>query len=181
MKCIKVLVLCAGLLLVFTGLLQAEPSYSEALVQRAKSGDAEAQYDLGWVYYEGEGVIQDYKEAVKWFRLAAEQGDAPAQCSLGYMYGNGDGVIQDYKEAAKWCRLAAEQGDASAQHNLGWMYGKGEGVIQDYKESYFWFLIATANGHEDAKKGREILVKELSKQQKEQIQARATKWFDEHN
>ena len=38
------------------------------------------------MYRNGEGVPQDYKEAVKWYRLAAEQGDAIAQTNLGIMY-----------------------------------------------------------------------------------------------
>ena len=82
-----------------------------------------------------EGVPQDYKEAVKWYRLAAEQGDATAQYNLGIMYDNGQGVPQDYKEAIKWYRLAAEQGNAKAQYNLGAMYDNGEGVPQDYARS----------------------------------------------
>ena len=77
------------------------------------------------MYDNGEGVPQDYKEAVKWYRLAAEQGHAKAQYNLGLMYDNGEGVPQDYKEAVKWYRLAAEQGVASAQTNLGFMYYNG--------------------------------------------------------
>ena len=52
------------------------------------------------MYQTGKNVTQDYKEAVKWYRMAAEQGDAQAQNSLGVMYANGEGVIQDYKEEA---------------------------------------------------------------------------------
>ena len=78
-----------------------------------------AQYNLGIMYYNGQGVPQDYAEAVKWYRLAADQGDAYAQYNLGVMYDNGEGVPQDYKEAVKWYRLAAEQGHAKAQYNLG--------------------------------------------------------------
>ena len=48
--------------------------------------------------------IGDYKEAVKWYRLAAEQGGAEAQNNLGHMYDKGEGVAQDYKEAEKWYR-----------------------------------------------------------------------------
>ena len=60
------------------------------------------------MYDEGEGVPQDDREAVKWFRLAAEQGAARAQFNLGIMYADGEGVPQDDKEAVKWFRLAAE-------------------------------------------------------------------------
>ena len=41
---------------------------------KAEAGDADAQYNLGWMYDEGEGVEQDFKEAVKWYQKAADQG-----------------------------------------------------------------------------------------------------------
>ena len=40
----------------------------------AEQGDAGAQNILGLMYDQGEGVTQDYVEAVRWHRLAAEQG-----------------------------------------------------------------------------------------------------------
>jgi len=78
---------------------------------------------LGFAYDDGIGVPQDYKEAVKWYRLAAYQGDAAAQYNLGYMYYEGLGVPQDYKEAIKWWGLAAEQRNERAQFNLEMMHG----------------------------------------------------------
>ena len=79
------------------------------LTSLAEQGDAVAQYNLGVLYRDGQGVPQDYKTAVKWTRLAAEQGDADAQYNLGSMYRKGQGVLQDYKTARKWYRLSAEQ------------------------------------------------------------------------
>src|ERR1035437_5485533 len=87
----------------------------------AEQGDASAQLELGVMYDNGEGVLQDDKEAVKWFRLAAGQGNADAQFYLGVMYDNGQGVPRDYKESVKWYQLAARQGNAYAQFNLGMM------------------------------------------------------------
>ena len=87
----------------------------------AAQGNAEAQYNLGFMYDSGKGVKQDYAEALKWYRLAVAQGVALAQFNLGVMYGNGRGVKQDDAEALKWYRLAAAQGDAMAQGNLGVM------------------------------------------------------------
>ena len=52
----------------------------------AEQGLAQAQYNLGQMYYDGQGVPQDYKEAVKWYRLSAEQGYIAAQYNLGTMY-----------------------------------------------------------------------------------------------
>ena len=57
--------------------------------QAADQGDANAQFNLGHMYYNGEGVPKDDAEAVKWYRLAAEQGDASAQSRLGVMYATG--------------------------------------------------------------------------------------------
>ena len=68
----------------------------------AEQGNAEAQYDLGSMYANGQGVQQDYAEAVKWYSKAADQGLAHAQHNLGVMYRAGQGVPQDYAEALKW-------------------------------------------------------------------------------
>ncbi len=75
----------------------------------AEQGDAEAQYNLGFMYGYGKGVSQDYAEAVKWYRKAAEQGYAKAQLSLGLAYGLGQGVPQDLAQAHMWLNLAASR------------------------------------------------------------------------
>ncbi len=56
---------------------------------------------------------QNFAQAVKWYRLAAEQGHAEAQAILGIMYAEGEGVPQDYVLAYKWLNLAAAEGDAA--------------------------------------------------------------------
>lgn len=66
---------------------------------RAEQGDPKSQYALGLSYARGEGVSQDYSEAVRWYRKAAEQGYAPAQYGLGFSYALGQGVSQDYAQA----------------------------------------------------------------------------------
>jgi len=62
------------------------------------------------MYANGWGVPQDFAEAVKWYRLAANQGTAKAQAILGAMYADGQGVPQDYVQAHMWLNLAAAQG-----------------------------------------------------------------------
>ena len=84
----------------------------------ANSGNASAQYGLGLMYDQAQGVPQSYAEALKWYRLAAAQGNAFAQSNLGAMYVNGQGVPQSDAEALKWYRLAAAQGNAPAQNLL---------------------------------------------------------------
>ncbi len=96
------------------------------------------------MYRDGHGVPQDYAEALKWYRKAADQGNARAQTILGFVYDTGQGVPQDYAEAVKWYRNAADQGNAFAQSNLGLMYGNGQGVPQDYVQAHKWYNLATA-------------------------------------
>ena len=96
------------------------------------------QYTLGDMHRIGEGVKQDYEEALKWYRKAAEAGFADAQYNLGNMHRTGFGVEQDHVEAAKWFRKAAEAGHAMAQFNLGNMYRNGRGVEQDHVEAAKW-------------------------------------------
>lgn len=86
-----------------------------ALIRRsAEQGNAEAQYCLGDCYANGEGVLQDYAQAVLWGRKAAEQGIAEAQFMLGAFYYAGYSVPQDYTQAVYWWRKAAEQGHSLA-------------------------------------------------------------------
>ena len=72
----------------------------------ADHGDASAQTNLGQMYRNGRGVLQDDVEAVKWHRLAADQGDPTGQANLGIMYELGRGVPQDDVEAHRWYDLA---------------------------------------------------------------------------
>ena len=78
---------------------RAETKEIAALRAKAEKGDAEAQDDLGVMYYKGQGVPKNDAEAVKWFYKAAEQGNAGAQYDLGVMYDNGRGVPKSFGEA----------------------------------------------------------------------------------
>jgi hypothetical protein len=109
------------------------------LMAKANVGNAAAQYNLGYDYYLGQGIQQDYAQAAVWWRKAAEQGNVESQGNLGVLYFNGQGVPQSYVEAASWYRKAAEQGNAEAQHNLGLLYSNGEGVQKDDAQAALWW------------------------------------------
>ena len=68
----------------------------------AQQGDADAQFNLGEMYYYGQGVPQNDKTALKWYTLAAEQGYAEAQFALAVMYLRGQGVITDNVYVYMW-------------------------------------------------------------------------------
>ena len=125
-------------------------------------GQAGAQYGIGKMYYVGQGVPQNYAEAVKWYRLAAGQGVENAYKLLATIYSDGLGVPQNYSEAAMWHSLSAEQGDTNSQLQLGGMYMTGQGVPQDYIESHKWFNLAAANGSDLGRRGREIAAKRMT-------------------
>ncbi|MBF1297810.1 MAG: sel1 repeat family protein, partial [Neisseria meningitidis] len=74
------------------------PDFKETL-QAAEQGNAQAQFNLGLRYAKGQGIRQDYAQAVQWYRKAAEQGVAKAQYNLGLMYDQGQGVRQDDVQA----------------------------------------------------------------------------------
>jgi len=117
------------------------------------------------MYRNGDGGVQDYAEAMKWYKLAEAQGNAMAQSSIGDMYREGKGVVQDYAEAVKWYRLAAAQGGASAQYNLGMMSATGAGVVQDYVQAHMWWNLAAVGGVQLAVKGRDMIASMMTPQQ----------------
>jgi TPR repeat protein len=119
----------------------------ETLRGKAGRGDAKAQRAFGEVYARGQGVKQDYAQAAKWYRQAAEQGNPKAQAALGELYEAGQGVSQDNAEAARWYRRAAEQGYAASQYSLAVMYVMGTGVPQNAAEAVKWYRQAADQGN----------------------------------
>ena len=99
------------------------------LSQKAAAGDPAAQVQLGMRY--ALGVPRNIREAMKWFRLAADQGYADGQYRLGGMYDVAQSP-QNPAEAIKWYTLAAKQGHKDAQYRLGVMFDQGRGTGRDY-------------------------------------------------
>jgi TPR repeat protein len=83
----------------------------------AEQGNSAAQHNLGWMYDNGHGVIQNYKTAIKYYTLAAEQGNSTAQHNLGWMHDNGQGFIQNYTRAHMWYNISASLGFEGAVKN----------------------------------------------------------------
>ena len=88
----------------------------------AEAGDAHAQFELGEAYHKGEGVPQDYAEALNWYRNAAEQSHLYAITNLGDMFESGEGVAQDHLEAFHWYRRAADIALLDLERNEGWKW-----------------------------------------------------------
>ena len=111
----------------------------DALLERAKEGNLEAQKDLAMAYVRGDEIEQNYEEAFKWYKAAAEQGDADAQNSLYNRYAKGEGVEQNSEEAMKWLHRSADQGHGLAYYNLGFEYSSGVLVKKNELEAIKWY------------------------------------------
>ena len=83
----------------------------------AEQGDADARFELGWLYQTGQGVTQDFNEAAKWYLMSVAQGHVGAQYNLGGLYLMGRGVTQDYVYAHMWLNIAASNGNGAARQN----------------------------------------------------------------
>lgn len=137
--------------------------------ESAQAGHAEAQYTLGWFYAQGQGVAQDFTQAIYWFQQAAKQGDAKAQYYLGQLYAKGQGTPEDILKAAYWnmqatrqghfearqiyLRLfiqAAEQGSAKIQYTLALIYASKKMQAHYLKQSLWWLQRAARRGYAEA-------------------------------
>jgi TPR repeat protein len=119
---------------------------------RAEAGDAEAQHKLGFMYKNGQGVEQDFKEAVKWWQKAAEQGDILAETYAQMLLKEHPELQQNPKkrgEFAETSKVKAEAGDAEAQFNLGNKYYH-QVEVEDFKEAVKWYQKAADQGHAGA-------------------------------
>ena len=85
---------------------------SDSQITNEEDGNPTAQYNVGNLYLRGDGVLQDYAEAIVWFRLAAENGFAQAQTNLGLMYYMGFGLPKDRVYAHMWTNIGAMNGSA---------------------------------------------------------------------
>lgn len=118
-----------------------------ALVRpHAQSGNPFAQWLLGDMYANGEGMPKDIRLALDWWTKAALQGLSDAQLSLGDSYAAGQGVAEDWSEAVKWWRKAADQNLSRAQTGLGLALYSGRGVQENTAEAAKWFQKAADAG-----------------------------------
>ena len=120
-----------------------ETQAAKISLQKAETGDADAQYDIGKRLLEGMGVKRDIERAIFWLNKSAEQGCVDAQFLIGMS-------SEDCTEAAKWLNKAANQGHAQAQFQMGQAYLHAAGVPQNYEEALTWLQKSANQGNADA-------------------------------
>jgi hypothetical protein len=104
---VKHLIAALALLVGMTPLARADDA--AAVRALAEQGDANAQFVLGTMYRDGQGVAQDHTEALRWWGNAAELGVVDAQFALGNLYAGGAGIAPDDIQAYMWYDIAALQ------------------------------------------------------------------------
>ena len=113
----------------------------------ANKGNADAQYGLYTIFYEGIYVEENYEEAFKWGMMAAKQGHADAEYGVAEAYQYGNGVKIDYKEAVKWYEKAADQRLTEALTELGYDYKFGNMNLSiNYGKSFAYYIQAAQKG-----------------------------------
>ena len=138
----------------------------------ADQGNAQAQYNLGVMYANGQEMKIMKKlislALISMFIVFAVSANAgPFE----------DGVAayerKEYVTAVKLFRVGADQGDADAQFNLGFMYEAGQGVSQDYIRAHMWWNISASSSHKNAEANCDIIAKQMSPTQIEKAQEMA--------
>lgn len=124
---------------------EADKQRFEIWLALAETGNNEAKRRVGEFYLRGDGVAQDYEQAVDWLCQAAKAADPKAQEALGRCYASGLGVPKDEEQAFLWFLRAALQGEKSAQLQLSDMYLKGTGVAKNREKAVYWRRRCTEN------------------------------------
>ncbi len=121
---------------------------AEAAIRKAaKAGNAEAQFRLGVMFGNGDGVGLDYGQAQSWFEKAAAQGHENALITLAWMYANGTGVDVDEERARELYLEAARRGSAKAQYVVATMYRFAQyGLGKDMAAAVDWYMKAADQG-----------------------------------
>ena len=129
----------------------------------ASVGNVTAELELGVQYNYGEGVPQNFAEALYWYQKAADQGSGAANYRIAWLYFRGQGVLRSFRDGAKWMQTAADLGYTDAMEFIGDCYDNGCWdeddklvVAQDKKKAAYWYGTAAALGN---RRAEEILGK----------------------
>ena len=117
-----------------------DPARKRALAEKAiAQGYLHADNLIGDMFYNGEGVAQDYAQAVLHYRRAADKGSFIGLRQLGYAYYHGHGLPEDVRLSAHYLQRAVEAGDKTGIPDLAWLYEGNDGIEQDLLKSYLLY------------------------------------------
>ena len=148
----------------------ANKKYSEAYtlfkkVSKNDSNYADAQYYIGLMLYNGQGIEENHKLAVDAYNTSAEFGNPDSQNIMGLFYIHGqEGLNMDAKKAFDLFTKAAKQGHKDGMVNLGVCYAKGVGVTPNMEEAATWLDMAVKAGDKEADDSLRTILEALKSQ-----------------
>lgn len=142
----------------------------------AEQGLDLAQYNLGILYFTGQGVEQDFEAAFRWTEAAALQGHAAAQLNLGSLYYFGNGVREDRDQAVEWYENSARAGNGAAAFTLAAMHRDGDHVDRDPVLAHAWAAWAARYDHPEAPAMMEELEDRMRPEQLSEARRTFARW-----
>ena len=142
----------------------------DLLIILAEQDHSGSQFIIATMYNTGKGVKKDIDTAIRWYIQASNNGNASAAYMLASKYRYGDGVIQDYEQALKFYTIASSKKDVPSMDALASMYEFGLGVNQDPVKAHMWYNIAASKGSILGKEFRNIISKNMTKEQIDEAQ-----------
>lgn len=123
----------------------------KALTAKAQAGDAQAQYDLAQVYFDGQLEQKpDEKTGLSWITKSAEAGNVTAQYDLAVAYRLGHGVKPDAAQALHWYEKAADQGRDEARAFVCEAYTQNATITPDWPKALPYCRTAAEKGDANA-------------------------------
>ena len=147
-----------------TPITTPSPDRGSQVLQAARSGDANAQLELGTAYATGRGVPEDFVTAYTWLTLAFANGNKQAKSLIS--------ELTRRLNSAEIARI---------RWNIGEMYADGIGVPQDNVTAYMWHLLAEISGETRSRVAKERLARSMTADQKSEAHARASEWLRKHH
>ena len=146
----------------------------------AEQGNPNAQYNLGKLYYRGQGMPRNYDLAADWLQKAADQDHLKAINHLGILYNRGLGVEADPKRGFELALRAAELGEPAAQLNLASQYVRGNGPEQDFVQALKWHTIFDSHEIPGAGLPMDWVDNNMTPEEVEEAKRLAAEWLAEH-
>lgn len=146
------------------------------LLSKVANKNKYAAYHLAGMYFNGNGVKQDYQKSFDWYSIASKSDNAASDYFIAQHYYKGLGRDKDLTQAYKWYLQSAEKGDVDAQFRLGWMSSNGEGVPASSRKAFKWYQKAAEQGSVPAQNNLGVMYAEGDGVEKDDYQA--FKWYE---
>ncbi len=145
------------------------------LLSKVANDSKYAAFHLAGMYFNGDGIKQDYQKSFEWYSIASKSDLAASDYYIAQHYYKGLGREKNLTQAYKWYLQSAEKGYADAQFRLGLMLSYGEGVSANSRAAFKWYQKAAEQGNTPAQNNLGVMYAEGDGVEKDEYQA--FKWY----